>query len=293
MTKFSIIIPTYNRSSFIAKTINSLLSQKNQDFEIIVVDDGSTDNTEDVVNSFNNKKIRYFRKDNGERGAARNFGTGKATGSYINFFDSDDLAYENHISEAENVIRNNPEIPIFHLAYDLKTPEGSVKKLSPDLTDKVNREIIDQNYLSCNGVFVKREIALKFPFPEDRRMAASEDWALWLILASRYPILHHHIITSSIVDHDGRSMKDYDADKIITRDLLLVEYLMSDTSFTSYYKNHLKMFVATKYTFFSLLLGSQKKRLKAIKYLLKSITCSLRIIFTRRFLASLKHIILR
>ncbi|HXA00429.1 MAG TPA: glycosyltransferase family A protein, partial [Cytophagaceae bacterium] len=174
MTKFSLVIPTYNRASFISKTLASLLSQKNQDFEIIVVDDGSTDNTEEVVKSFNDNKIRYYKKDNAERGVARNYGAARANGDYINFFDSDDLAYDNHILEAENVIRNNPGILLFHLSFDWKTPGGSIMRVCEDHGDKINSHLIKENMLSCNGVFIKKELALRFPFPEDRRMAASE-----------------------------------------------------------------------------------------------------------------------
>ena len=70
---FSIIIPTYNRSNFIVKTIESILLQKYSNFEIIVIDDGSTDDTSDVIKSLDETKIKYFRKQNEERAIARNY----------------------------------------------------------------------------------------------------------------------------------------------------------------------------------------------------------------------------
>ena len=72
--KFSVIIPTYNRSQFILKTIQSVLEQTYKDFEVIVIDDGSTDDTEEVVKSISNPQLSYYKKVNAERGAARNLG---------------------------------------------------------------------------------------------------------------------------------------------------------------------------------------------------------------------------
>ena len=95
---FSIVIPTYNRAKFIDKAIASLLNQKYEDFEVIVVDDGSTDNTEEVVKSFNNNKVKYYKKENQERGAARNYGAKLAKGEYINFFDSGPIGDANSVT---------------------------------------------------------------------------------------------------------------------------------------------------------------------------------------------------
>ena len=78
---FSVIIPTYNRAGFIAKTIQSVLDQLCRDFEVIIVDDGSSDGTEKVVQkNFSIDKVSFLRKENGERGAARNYGVQKARG---------------------------------------------------------------------------------------------------------------------------------------------------------------------------------------------------------------------
>ena len=74
MCFFSIIIPTYDRASFITKTINSVLSSEFTDFEIIVVDDGSTDNTSEIVSAIQDNRIKYIYQENKERGAARNNG---------------------------------------------------------------------------------------------------------------------------------------------------------------------------------------------------------------------------
>ena len=91
MAAVSVIITTYNRAHLVGKAIKSVLNQTFQDFELIVVDDGSTDNTEEVINSFNDTRIRYIRhKINKGGNAARNTGLRNSKGEYIAFLDSDD-----------------------------------------------------------------------------------------------------------------------------------------------------------------------------------------------------------
>src|SRR5437764_8362427 len=95
----SVVVPSYNRADLIGKTLRSLQQQEYDQYEIIVIDDGSTDNTEEVVKAIGDQRISYIKKGNAERAAARNFGARIAKGEYVNFFDSDDLALPNHLSE--------------------------------------------------------------------------------------------------------------------------------------------------------------------------------------------------
>lgn len=95
MPFFSVIIPTYNRSNFIVATITSVLEQNFEDFEVLVIDDGSTDNTKEIIERIlqKDKRVKYFYKTNAERGAARNFGVQESNGKFLIFLDSDDLFY--------------------------------------------------------------------------------------------------------------------------------------------------------------------------------------------------------
>ena len=100
MPKISVIVPVYNTEKYIEKCLQSILSQTMNDIEIIVVNDGSTDNSENVIKQIeknNNTKIqiKYFKKENGGLSDARNYGVKKATGKYISFIDSDDYIDKN------------------------------------------------------------------------------------------------------------------------------------------------------------------------------------------------------
>ena len=90
MSKVSLIVPVYNTSKYLEKCINSLINQTLDDIEIIIINDGSTDNSEKIIKKFNDKRIKYIAKQNEGIGKTRNLGIEKATGEYLAFVDSDD-----------------------------------------------------------------------------------------------------------------------------------------------------------------------------------------------------------
>lgn len=285
---FTIVIPTYNRAHLIGKTLESVLAQTYTNFEVIVVDDGSIDDTYQVVGKFNDQRIQYYLKENGERAAARNFGVQKAKGEYINFFDSDDLMYPNHLETAFKIIKSKwPSW--FHLGYDFKDADGNWLKTFTPFEINIKQEIIFDNRLSCNGVFLQKEIALKNPFHENRVLASSEDWELWIRLLSQQIFVFDNTVTSTVVNHDSRSLFTIPADKVIARDLLLIDLLQSNKVVQKVYAGKFNKFVAERFTFFMLSLSEQKRKSEVFKWALKAFKVFPYIIFTKRYLASIKN----
>jgi glycosyltransferase involved in cell wall biosynthesis len=282
---FSIVIPTYNRASFIEKTIHSVLNQVYQNFEIIVVDDGSTDNTEEIVRSIKDPRLSYYKKKNEERAKARNFGTNLAKGGYVNFLDSDDTLYPNHLSEAIHLIRsvNSPEI--FHLNYDIKNPAANTTEPMKMTQGDINLKLVERgNLLSCNGVFLRKDIALRFPFNEDIELSASEDYELWLRLAARFKIHYSNTITSSLVNHDLRSVLNFKKDKLIKRLNLFVHYIYSDDEFTRKYGKYKSLMISYTQSYISLHIAlTGKNKLAAFQFLLKSMMSNMHVVSTKRF----------
>ncbi len=225
---FSIVIPAYNRGAYISKTVRSVLAQAYTDFEILIIDDGSTDNTNEEILTFNDLRIKYFKKENAERGAARNYGVRLAVGKYVTFLDSDDLLKENHLQEGHHYIQSHPGIDIFHLGYNTVDNEGKIINRWRKLPDPVNWKLMEGNFLSCLGIFAKREILLAVPFNEDRELSGSEDYELWVRLAARYMIRTHPVSTACLVNHEGRSVLQIDPVKFERRILLFKEYLKRD-----------------------------------------------------------------
>ncbi|MFN8339053.1 MAG: glycosyltransferase family 2 protein [Saprospiraceae bacterium] len=109
---FSIIIPTYNRAHTIRRPINSILAQTFTDWELIIVDDGSTDDTQEIVESYKDPRIRYVWQENQERSAARNHGISLAKGAWICFQDSDDEYLPEHLQVLYEGIQNNAEYKV-------------------------------------------------------------------------------------------------------------------------------------------------------------------------------------
>jgi glycosyltransferase involved in cell wall biosynthesis len=290
---FSIIAPTYNRQNFIYKTIESLLYQTYENFEIIIVDDGSTDNTKAEIKKFHDKRIRYFYKKNGERGAARNYGAEEARGRYLNFFDSDDLSYPNHLATAHEIITSCKNLIVFHLNYEVKRPNGEIIRKGPGAKnpDQIKLEMLKNNFISINGVFIETQTFRKHRFNEDRRLAVAEDWALWLTLESTFGIKCLPNVTSAIIEHASRSITEFDSDKILAREQCLIEYVKSDNAIVARHGNRLNHFYARRHVFAALALSLDKKYRKALSELGLAATISPKIIASREFLAVLPKLV--
>lgn len=289
---FSIVIPTYNRADYIRKTVESLLQQGDAAYEIIVVDDGSTDNTEDVLANIKSDKVSYHKKANAERGAARNYGARLAKGTYINFFDSDDVAYPNHLSEARKAVASLNQPEVIHLGYDVKDPEGKLLRTANTFPPTINDALIDGNHLSCNAVFVRRDIAAQWPFSENRLLSASEDYALWLKLASRYDIRCWNVVTSTVVNHELRSVLTINLEKFLQRMEILCQELKADEAFLKRYGSRWNTFRSYRDIYIALHLAMARyPKRKSIGYLWQAALLRPQVILTRRFMAALKNVL--
>lgn len=108
MTNVSIILPTYNRGDTLARAVDSVVAQTYSDWELLIVDDGSTDETASVALSYNDPRIRYIRQENAGVAAARNTGLDRACGQYITFLDSDDEWLPHFLAVCVGFLQNNP-----------------------------------------------------------------------------------------------------------------------------------------------------------------------------------------
>lgn len=197
----SIIIPTFNRADWIEAAIESILMQTFQNFELLVIDDGSTDNTQKIVSRCDEKIKYYFQKNKGPS-AARNYGIKKAKGKYICFLDSDDRWVVNKLETQVNLVAADPNIKICY------TDEIWIRS-----GVRVNQKIIHKKYsgwiyqhclplciISPSSVMIHRELFDKVGlFDED--LIVCEDYDLWLRVSSFYPIAF--IEQSLIIKYGG------------------------------------------------------------------------------------------
>ena len=286
---FSIVIPTFNRAHLISSTIESILLQTYTNYEVIIVDDGSTDNTEEVVSKFLSKKVRYYKIANSERAAARNYGTHLAKGDYINWFDSDDIMFKNHLMEAVNVIRkyNNPEL--FAQGHQYQDTDGHALQTFTYPSD-ISAEMHKGNPVANSPVIVRKDIALANLFNEDRGLSGSEDYELWLRLASKYHIYSSSKITVGVVFHNERSVVTMtDTDQLVTRYTKFIQYTTSDPGVIALLGNHKETFVMKNYLLLAVELANNKHPKEGIKYLQKSFSSSPKVLSERGFYAFFKH----
>ncbi|HTA61907.1 MAG TPA: glycosyltransferase [Bacteroidia bacterium] len=290
---FSIIIPTYNRASFIATTIQSVLNQTHPHFEIIVVDDGSTDNTEEVVKKIKDKRINYYQKKNEERAAARNYGISKAKGDYITFLDSDDILLPNHLDEAKKIFEKETNVEWLHLGYKMVTIENKLLYKIKKFKGNINSNLFQGNFISCNGIFIRKDIAIENLFNKIRALSASEDHELWLRLASQYQLKFSNNITSVIINHEYRSVLNINKDVLIERQKVFLDLILSNHSLKKFITGYEYKLKSNSYSYIALhlaLTGKYKKT--SLVYLLKAIQTNYLIIFNKRFFAIIKHILL-
>jgi GalNAc5-diNAcBac-PP-undecaprenol beta-1,3-glucosyltransferase len=114
---FSVIIPAYNRAYILPRTIQSVLNQQFENWELIIIDDGSKDNTAELMKQYSDERIHYHYQNNSERSAARNNGINRSKGKYICFLDSDDEFLPEHLSGLYRFIQEE-ENPIALLYTD-------------------------------------------------------------------------------------------------------------------------------------------------------------------------------
>ena len=183
---FSVVIPVYNRATSLAAAIASVRTQSFQDFEILVVDDGSTDNPRAVVTALHDCRIRFIRQINAGGGAARNTGIEHAQGSFVAFLDSDDLFLPHHLESMHALLRATTGL----VGYArVRVDRGNGRAfLKPPRALRPGENMA--SYLLCDRGFtptitmvVPREAASRIRFDEHLRVAEDSDFAIRLALA--------------------------------------------------------------------------------------------------------------
>lgn len=186
------------------QTINSVLSQTYKNFEVIVVDDGSTDNTQEVVRQIKDERLKYIYQDNAERSAARNNGIMRAKGQYICFLDSDDWYEPVHLETlyAEIQKQDNSKGLFFTHCFHF---QNKVKHIPPiPLLQQNALDYLLNHPVIPGRVCVHTDILKEFKFRED--IVIVEDQVLWVTIASKYPVFQIPIYTVVYHLHEDNSI---------------------------------------------------------------------------------------
>lgn len=206
----SIVIPTYNHAAFLKKAIESILSQTYVNWEAIIINNFSTDNTHDIVESFGDSRLKlYDFRNNGIIGASRNWGIKHASGEYVAFLDSDDLWYPKKLELCFKEFSNGADI-VCHGEVWLKNDEIVRKELyGPVNATNYHSLLFKKNCLSTSAIMVrKRCLEAVAGFSVDPDFATVEDYELWLKLSKagfRFAFVENYLGQFTI--HGGNSSK--------------------------------------------------------------------------------------
>lgn len=290
---FSVVIPTYNRAPILRDTLLSVIEQSFGDFEIVVVDDGSTDNTGETVDQIADSRIRYFYKTNEERSIARNFGAEKATGKYLIFLDSDDKMSSGHLASAAAFIQKYLERPQFIFSgYKIINPDQST--LYEFGIDGFFRKekLFYGNFLGCSAVIIDRGLFKKHFFNTDKRMILFEDWELWLRIIAENQLYCYAGKSILMLNHDKRSVLNYSVCQIDEKINFFRDHILKTSSVIRASFFHRRAFLMGIYSYAALHIAlTGKDRSTAFGYFLRAFFNDPLFIFKRRFFGILKHLL--
>lgn len=213
MPRVSVVIPAYNAERFIGQAIETALSQLLSPDEIIVVDDGSTDNSREVVNSFGGR-IQYRYQENAGSGRARNVGIFTASSEVIAFLDSDDYWDPEHLVTMVKILNSHPKACLVYCGKKWVNEDGNllssttVQERFPD--GWIFRDMFEANYISSSSVVVARKDDLLEVggFDEARELRNAQDYQLWLRMTAMYAVASSPQKTVNYRRHDSNRTRD-------------------------------------------------------------------------------------
>jgi glycosyltransferase involved in cell wall biosynthesis len=210
MPKVSVITCTYNRAHLIGETIQSVLKQTVQDFEYIIIDDGSTDNTKQIIDTFNNERLFYFWLPHscGHLSMLRNYAHKKSNGQYIAYVDSDDVWQTNKLELQLNALEAHPHIGFSFTDIEIFNRHGIIKKniynQAGTFTGSVFKSMLWNKLIICHTTLVIRKSCMNQIGPMDESMHSGDhDFAMFLSRLFDAHVVYEPLVR--VLKHDQNS----------------------------------------------------------------------------------------
>lgn len=228
--KVSVIIPTYNRGRLVKEAIESVLRQSFNDFEVLVIDDGSTDNTRDVVGAITDKRVCYFYKENGGVASTRNFGAAKARGDLIAFLDSDDLWPADYLSAMASALYNAVNYGVAYCAINQIRPDGrkvESYRAKDCVSGWITRELFHKSFIWCQAAVFRKGALSGFYWDEALKTSSDVDALLRISRKTEFLFVKEVEVTRRVRE-DSISVHSFSAnvncDKIRVMERFCAEY---------------------------------------------------------------------
>lgn len=300
--KVSVIIPTYNRAKFLTDAVNSIINQNYENIEIIIVDDGSEDDTQSVVESLQerNQNLTYCRNERSKGpSGARNTGILKATGDYLSFLDSDDVWLDLHLRNGLDVFNKHPGIDVlfgnFYVAdyetkkhkynfFDQKKLLHTLKtvQISPGirlLQDNLFEALLQENFFHIGSVIIRKSVMNGILMDEAIIYAEDRDMAIQLYKKSKAIFAYRDYPVFTLYTHDLSlcSTSTDTAQPILNSHIHILKKYLIQYKLTIDEKYLLKKILAIKLSNTAYLYGKNKDYMNAFSYVLNSFKYNLTI----------------
>lgn len=234
--KISITTITYNRAHIIGETIQHVLNQTYKNFEYIIIDDGSTDNTEEIIAQFNDDRIKYFKyKKSGHRSFLRNECIRKSDGELISILDSDDLWFPNKLEKQVNLFKKNPALIItFHNAEIIvnnKILNKTIYNYKYDFYKNILLKILKGEFLPYPMYTYKREVLINNTAYDESMLDGQQDFLLKI--ASKYQVYFQAKVLAHKIEHDENLSKIFRVSGL-TNMILSINYLKNNNTLSKF-----------------------------------------------------------
>ena len=224
MSMVSVVIPTFNRRDYITIALDSVLAQTYKDYEIVVIDDGSSDDTQEVLKSYQDS-IRYFYQENRGISGARNRGIRESRGYYIALLDSDDYWLPDKLKCQVDRIREEPECGMVATRCSSIAPDGTFRKKNrPGKSGWILNDIFKANFIRTSSALITRKCFDTVGL-FDESLPEGEEYDLWLRIAKQYPIAFINEPLTVYTDNPHGVSTDSLAGRLIRIKVLEKEYL--------------------------------------------------------------------
>tara|TARA_R110002012_G_scaffold17930_4_gene66660 strand:+ start:31487 stop:32425 length:939 start_codon:yes stop_codon:yes gene_type:complete len=271
MPLFSIIIPLYNKENFIVNTIQSALNQSCNDFEIIIINDGSTDNSLEKLHKITDPRITIFTIENQGVSHARNFGIDKASAEYIAFLDADDLWLPNHLESLKQLIKSFPKCGLYANAYVKRKGDITLVSYYKNIPNNFSGIIEDYFESSLSSsiawtsavVIPKKVLETLHGFDENITLGAGEDTDLWIRIALQYSVAFNNNVTAIYNLHADNRISNSNTNLRRFLDLDVYETTAKTNSSLKKYIDINRFSIALQYK----LVGNKKQQAHYLKHL--------------------------
>jgi glycosyltransferase involved in cell wall biosynthesis len=210
MGKISVVIPTYNRAQLLGQSVLSVLNQTYGDFELIIVDDGSTDQTRTKVSEYQDSRVKYLYKENGGVSSARNSGIQHASGEYIGFLDSDDSWPEDYLDTMIRTLKKNRDYDLAYASVKKISKEGIItggSKVSEMKSGLVTQSLFHRNFIPMSSTIFRTSSTRALLF--DTQLASMEDLDFLLMFSLDHKIMFVDSVSLMHQDTSGSLSKSH------------------------------------------------------------------------------------